>query len=103
MIMLFSRLLRPGKPIWLTGRSIPAHATPIAHFPPASAASSMPSTSALKSESGGIKPFSEIPGPKPLPIVRNLLEIKKNSGNMMFYLEECYKNYGEIFKLEVPG
>ena len=53
--------------------------------------------------SEGIKPFSEIPGPKPLPIIRNLLDFKRNINRLIDFLEECYNEYGEIFKLEVPG
>lgn len=50
-----------------------------------------------------IKPFSEIPGPKQLPIIRNLLDFKRNINRLIDFLEECYNEYGEIFKLEVPG
>lgn len=50
-----------------------------------------------------IKPFSEIPGPKQLPIIRNLLDFKRNINRLIDFLEECHKEYGEIFKLEVPG
>ena len=50
-----------------------------------------------------IKPFSEIPGPTPLPILRNILDFRRNSSRLIYYLEECYEKYGEIFKLEVPG
>lgn len=50
-----------------------------------------------------VKPFSEIPGPKPLPIIRNILDFRRNSDRLIYFLEECYKKYGGIFKLEVPG
>ena len=49
------------------------------------------------------KPVSEIPGPKPLPILRNLLDFKNNVDRLIYFLEECHDKYGEIFKLEVPG
>ena len=49
------------------------------------------------------KPFNAIPGPKPLPVIRNLLEFKRNSGRLFVYLEECHKKYGSLFKLEAPG
>ena len=52
---------------------------------------------------GDVKPFSAIPGPKPVPVLRNLLELKRNLLRMDLYLEECYKKYGKIFKLETPG
>ena len=52
---------------------------------------------------GDVKPFSAIPGPKPLPVLRNLLELKRNLPRLGLYLEECYKKYGKIFKLETPG
>ena len=54
-------------------------------------------------QSEDLKPFSAIPGPKPLPLLRNLLQFKKNSSRLNPYLEECYNKYGEIFKLEAPG
>ena len=50
-----------------------------------------------------VKPFSAIPGPKPLPVLGNLLEFRKNSTRMSQFLGECYEKYGEIFKLEMPG
>ena len=50
-----------------------------------------------------IKPFSAIPGPRPLPVLRNLLEMRRNMARFHFYIEECHKKYGEIFKLEAPG
>ena len=52
---------------------------------------------------GDVKPFSAIPGPKPLPVLRNLLELRRNLPRMHLYLEECYEKYGKIFKLETPG
>ena len=52
---------------------------------------------------GDVKPFSDIPGPKPLPVLRNLLELKRNLPRLHFYLEECHEKYGNIFKLETPG
>ena len=45
---------------------------------------------------GDVKPFRAIPGPKPLPVLRNLLELKRNLRRMMdLYYEECYKKYGK--------
>ena len=52
---------------------------------------------------GDVKPFSAIPGPKPLPVLRNLLELRRNLPRMHLYLEECSEKYGKIFKLEAPG
>ena len=50
-----------------------------------------------------VKPFSAIPGPKPLPLLRNALEFKKNLQRLHVYFEECHEKYGGIFKLEAPG
>ena len=50
-----------------------------------------------------VKPFSAIPGPKPLPVLRNMLDLKNNSKTLNHYFEWCSKEYGDIFKLEVPG
>ena len=97
--MLFLQLLHTHKLTWHAG--VLASAIPNARSSFATSVSSMPTPSEL--EMGEIKPFSEIPGPKPLPIIHNLLEVKKNSSRMLFYLEDCCKNYGEIFKLQVPG
>ena len=48
-----------------------------------------------------VKPFGAIPGPKPLPLLRNALEY--DVPKLHVYFEELHKKYGEIFKLEVPG
>ena len=50
-----------------------------------------------------LKPLSAIPGPKPLPILRNLLEFRRNSNRLTLFWRECYEKYGEIFKMEAPG
>ena len=50
-----------------------------------------------------VQPFSAIPSPKPLPVIRNLLEFRKHFFTLDCYLEECSDKYGEIFKLEAPG
>lgn len=70
--------------------------------------SGIPATTSARSEQEpaaepAVKPFSAIPGPKPLPVLRNLLELKKNLPRMHLYLEDCHDIYGEIFKLEAPG
>ena len=54
-------------------------------------------------QSSEIKPFSAIPGPKPLPVIGNLLDIKRNLPSMRLYVERCIKEYGGIFKLKYPG
>ena len=58
--------------------------------------------SQLKSNEN-VQQFSNIPGPKPLPVIRNLLEFKKNYPNLHSCLEKCSEKYGDIFKLEAPG
>ncbi|EFC44891.1 predicted protein [Naegleria gruberi] len=45
------------------------------------------------------KPFGEIPGPKPLPILGNYLDIKKHSKNTMSYFLDLCNEYGEMVKL----
>lgn len=50
-----------------------------------------------------VKPFSAIPGPKPLPVLHNVLEFRKNLSRLHNYIEECSERYGDIFKLEAPG
>ena len=56
-----------------------------------------------ESSTVAVQPFSAIPGPKPLPVIRNLLEFRKHFFTLDRYLEECSDKYGEIFKLEAPG
>ena len=48
-----------------------------------------------------VKPFSAIPGPEPLPLLRNALEFKNNLSTLHVYFDG--EKYGEIFKLEAPG
>jgi hypothetical protein len=50
-----------------------------------------------------VQPYTAIPGPKPLPLLRNLLKFRKHFFTLNHYLEECSDKYGEIFKLEAPG
>ena len=61
------------------------------------------SAAVQESRDENLKPFSAIPGPKPLPVLRNLLKFKRNSNRINPFLGECYNKYGEIFKLETPG
>ena len=55
------------------------------------------------SDAAAVQPYSAIPGPKPLPLLRNLLKFRKHFFTLHQYLEECSDKYGEIFKLEAPG
>ena len=55
----------------------------------------------LKEDS--LKPFSAVPGPRPLPILGNLIEMRKNQERLRLHYEECFLQYGEIFKLRVMG
>ena len=55
------------------------------------------------SDTAAVQPYSAIPGPKPLPLLRNLLKFRKHFFTLNQYLEDCSDKYGEIFKLEAPG
>ena len=60
-------------------------------------------TASTADEKPKVKPFSEIPGPKPLPLLGNYLDIKKNATNTQeFFLDLC-KEYGEMVKLTAFG
>ena len=53
--------------------------------------------------SEAVKPFDAMPGPKPLPVLGNLLEIKKNTKRLRYYLHEGLQKYGGIARLRLPG
>lgn len=44
------------------------------------------------------KPFSAVPGPRPLPF---LGDMSVNMHRIPAYHDECFKKYGEIFKLKL--
>ena len=43
-----------------------------------------------------------IPGPKPLPYIGNILEIRKHGGILSFHMN-CLKKYGRIFAIWTPN
>ena len=49
------------------------------------------------------KPFSAIPGPKPLPIIGNVVELNANIKRYNLYTDECFREYGDIFKFSYFG
>ena len=55
------------------------------------------------SDKGEVKPFREMPGPRPLPILGNFLEVKRNLPRLAMYYHQCLKEFGRIFKLQLPG
>lgn len=50
-----------------------------------------------------VKPFSAIPGPKPLPLVGNMVIMGAHVNRFTAFQEQCFKKYGEIFKLKLLG
>ena len=50
-----------------------------------------------------LKPFSAMPGPRPLPVIGNTREMSKNSDDFCKYLDQGFKKYGDIFKLHLFG
>lgn len=61
------------------------------------------STAATGIKDGDYKPFSAIPGPKGLPLVGNSKELSANVNRIRLYYAECFEEYGDIFKLKIPG
>ena len=57
----------------------------------------------VSSDRRGVKPFREMPGPRPLPILGNFLEVKRNLSQLAMYYHQCLKEFGGIFKLRFPG
>ena len=52
------------------------------------------------------KPFNSIPGPKPLPLLGNFLDIarsRKSGVPMTEFYDKGLKKYGEIMKITIPG
>ncbi|EFC39354.1 predicted protein [Naegleria gruberi] len=47
------------------------------------------------------QPWTEVPGPKPLPLIGNLIQVQTNSKNMSEYLMTLCKQYGDLVKLTV--
>ena len=64
-------------------------------------ASAQPEAAASSDDT--LKPFSAIPGPKPLPVIGNLLDFSRNSKRLNEFFGECYQKYGQVYKLEAPG
>ena len=50
-----------------------------------------------------LKPFSAMPGPRPLPVIGNTREMLVNRNTLHLYLEQCFEKYGDIFKLKQFG
>ena len=46
------------------------------------------------------KPFSEMPGPRRLPVVGNGFDMKANTHRLREYLNEGFSSYGDIYKLK---
>lgn len=49
------------------------------------------------------KPFSAIPGPKGLPVLGSLLDLRRNTKQMHVFVDDHLKKYGDIVKLKLPG
>ena len=50
-----------------------------------------------------IKPWNQVPGPKPWPLIGNLIDIKKNAFNPSGYFLSLCDTYGDLVKLTVFG
>ena len=48
-------------------------------------------------------PFSAMPGPKPLPLLGNSLELKKNLENLRLYYREGFNKFGDIYRIKGIG
>ena len=48
-------------------------------------------------------PFSAMPGPKPLPLLGNSLELNKNLENLRLYFQEGFNKFGDIYKIKGTG
>ena len=60
-------------------------------------------SSAVLLSSTGAKEFSEMPGPKPLPIVGNLFLVYNRMTEMPMVFQELTQVYGRIYKLKLPA
>ena len=50
-----------------------------------------------------LKPFSAMPGPQPWPLVGCIPEVYPIRHTFHQYLDECFRKYGDIFKLKLFG
>lgn len=55
------------------------------------------------SGAGGLKPYSEIPGPRQLPFIGNGRQMAANSQRFWLYLHDGFDKYGDIYRLNVFG
>ena len=67
------------------------------------AAASSPTQGNAAPATSSPKPFSAIPGPKPLPLLGNLRDFIPQEGRFFVYFHECFEKYGEIFKYSIMG
>jgi len=68
-------------------------------FATGAVATAQQSSSAIKQP----LPFNAMPGPKPIPVMGNALQLKQNVHRLRTYYEECFKKYGDIFRVKALG
>ena len=51
----------------------------------------------------GVPPRDDIPGPRGLPLVGNLLQVLSNRRRMIPFMKELGEQYGPLYTLTLPG
>ena len=56
----------------------------------------------IRCESGSTR-YGDVPGPKPLPLLGNTIDVLRHKGQFYLLIDEYYKKYGKVFTTRFFG